>query len=190
MNGLKNGLHMRKLCQKEELPNNIEILNFFKKKLKENIPQNIPFGATNGRKPRGKSWGPSWNHHYGCICIKILAAKGFEPPTSPSRLFHLNNALHRYFLLWKKNKINLSFKIPLGGAIRGPSPNGQPPYIWLRAQNRGSKPLTADTNYNANHQPEISGHMRDLLAVNSQSSWQIFGGALQKRQNFLFFRVI
>jgi len=55
MNGLKNGLHMRKLCQKEELPNNIEILNFFKKKLKENIPQNIPFGATNGRKPRGKS---------------------------------------------------------------------------------------------------------------------------------------
>ena len=30
-NGSENGHRMRKLCQKEELPNNIEILNIFKK---------------------------------------------------------------------------------------------------------------------------------------------------------------
>ena len=33
-NGSENGLRMRKLCQKEKLPNNIEILNLFKKKIK------------------------------------------------------------------------------------------------------------------------------------------------------------
>jgi hypothetical protein len=31
VNGSENGLRMRKLCQKEELPNNIEILNCSKK---------------------------------------------------------------------------------------------------------------------------------------------------------------
>jgi hypothetical protein len=30
-NGLENGLRMRKLCQKEELPNNIENFKLFKK---------------------------------------------------------------------------------------------------------------------------------------------------------------
>jgi hypothetical protein len=36
-NGSENGLRMRKLCQKEELPNNIEILNLFKKINKNKI---------------------------------------------------------------------------------------------------------------------------------------------------------
>ena len=31
VNGSENGLRMRKLCQKEDLPNNIEILTLFKK---------------------------------------------------------------------------------------------------------------------------------------------------------------
>jgi hypothetical protein len=31
-NGSENSLRMRKLCQKEELPNNIEIFKLFKKK--------------------------------------------------------------------------------------------------------------------------------------------------------------
>jgi hypothetical protein len=41
VNGSENGLRMRKLCQKEELPNNIEILNLFKKKIKKNKNKNI-----------------------------------------------------------------------------------------------------------------------------------------------------
>jgi hypothetical protein len=34
VNGSENGLRMRKLCQKEELPNNIGILNLLKKNIK------------------------------------------------------------------------------------------------------------------------------------------------------------
>jgi len=34
VNGSENGLHMRKLWQKEELPNDFEIFKLFKKKIK------------------------------------------------------------------------------------------------------------------------------------------------------------
>ena len=105
-NGLKNGRRMRKLCQKEEFLNNIEILNFSKKKLKKEYSTEYSLEysiwAANSKLPRGRLEGRHmaqddvservWAH------FKILVAVRFDPMTSRSTTKHLTVGPIRWFV--------------------------------------------------------------------------------------------
>ena len=61
VNGSENDLHMRKLCQKEDLPNNIEILTLLKKIYINKIKKNINIWVFKKQKDWWARWRPPGN---------------------------------------------------------------------------------------------------------------------------------